>query len=266
MPVRQDNQGLNGTKHIQTYVKVIGIQTGIMVQQLNYHDVKRMVEIPSSDEDEVEALDDDPLAEILVDALDDLASETERCEIKPLGAIGALFDTGDLQRSLKPKLLMAVSLRGGVSVDGCLVQCLFTRDDALSTTLFTQSYCAQHGLPRFDARWGFIDVVASRKAPCGALLVLTAVLNAARARLQGVCAVAVTTGGNTLLRALNFTSHPFREDGAQRHMCYLRLPADLSFTHVKRKLHFDGDKEIVESFCWREPLSARAKSPVIGRC
>ena len=163
---------------------------------------------------------------------------------------------------------MAISLRDGVSVDGCLVQCLFTRDDALSTTMFTQAYCAQHGLPRFDARWGFIDVVASRRAPCGALLVLHAVLNAARSRppLQGVCAVAVTTAGHRLLTSLNFSCYAYRHGGAQQHMCYLRLPGDLSFAHVKRKLRFDGDTQIVESVCWREPLSANAKSSVIGRC
>ena len=128
----------------------------------------------------------------------------------PTGAIAALFDAGTLQKSLKPKLLMALSLRDGVSVDGCLVQCLFARDDALSTELFTQAYCAHHKLPRFDARWGFIDVVASRKAPCGALLVLHAVLNAARSRppLQGVCAVAVTGMGQRLLKSLNFTCYP----------------------------------------------------------
>ena len=49
-------------------------------------------------------------------------------------------------------------------------------------------------------------------------------------------------------------------------MCFLKLPDDLSFAHVKRKLRFDGDTQIVESVCWREPLSANAKSSVIGRC
>ena len=218
---------------------MIGIQTGVLVQQLNYAPVKRMVDIPSDSdsENEVEALDDDPLAEILVDGLDELASEVERCEIKPLGAIAALFDAGALQKSLKPKLLMALSLRDGVSVDGCLVQCLFARDDALSTELFTQAYCAHHKLPRFDARWGFIDVVASRKAPCGALLVLHAVLNARRDRgrrstrlLQGVCAVAVTGAGQRLLKSLNFTCYPYREDGVQLHMCYLKLPDEAATT------------------------------------
>ena len=49
-------------------------------------------------------------------------------------------------------------------------------------------------------------------------------------------------------------------------MCYLRLPRDLSFAHVKRKLRFEGDTEIVESVCWRDSLSARAQSSVVGRC
>ena len=90
--------------------------------------------------------------------------------------------------------------------------------------------------------------------------------SALRIATQGVCAVAVTGAGHRLLKSLNFTSYAFREDGAQRHMCYLKLPDGLSFAHVKRKLRFDGDTQIVESVCWREPLSARAKSSVIGRC
>ena len=101
------------------------------------------------------------------------------------------------------------------------------------------------------------------------LLVLHAVLNAARSRppLQGVCAVAVTTAGHRLLRSLNFSCYAYRHGGAQQHRCYLlRLPGDLSFAHVKRKLRLDGDTQIVESVCWREPLSANAKSSVIGRC
>ena len=236
-----------------------------------------MVDIPSSDSDndnnsdgserEVEARDDRPaLAAILVDALYELASNTDRCEIKPLGAIASLFDKGPLQKSLKPKLLMAISLRDGVSVDGCLVSCLFARDDALGTSLFTQAYCTRHGLPRFDARWGLIDVVASKKAPSGALLVLHTILGMARAKLQGVCAIAVSSAGHRLLKSLNFTCVSFKDKGAARHICHLKLPNDLSFTHVKRRLRFDGDTELVESVCWREPLSARAKSSVVGRC
>ena len=75
MPVSQSDQGLNSPKHLAIYAKVIGIQVGVLVQKLDYASVKRMVDIPSDSdsENEVEALDDDPLAEILVDGLDELA-------------------------------------------------------------------------------------------------------------------------------------------------------------------------------------------------
>jgi hypothetical protein len=273
MPVREDDSGLNSVRHLQTYAKIICIQTGMLVQQLAYTAVKRMVDIPSDDDDDddddgVEASGDDPLAAIVVDGLRDLAFDDAQAFIKPIGSIAALFSAGAMQRSLKPKLYTALSLRDGVSVVGAVVSCLFARDRALSTELFTHAYCARHGLPRFDARWALLDVIASREPPSGALLTLHAILAAARSRppMLGVCAVAVTSGGHRLLRALNFTCYQYREHGSVRHMCYLRLPADLSFTHIKRKLRFDGDTDIVESICWREPLSSRALSTVVGRC
>ena len=93
-----------------------------------------------------------------------------------------------------------------------------------------------------------------------------AILAASRSKLAGICAVAVTGAGHRLLRSLNFTCVPFRERGAQRYICYLKLPRDLSFAHVKRKLRFEGDTQLVQSICWRDPVSARAQSSVVGRC
>lgn len=264
MVVSSDNTDLNLERHVGTYARIVGIQAGILLQKLSYSDVRRLVAI---DDEDVEATGEDPLSTILVDGLDDLADDRE-AEIRPKGSVAALFEHGELQRSLRPRLLGAYPLRGGdVALGGALVSCLYTRDEALGTTLFTQEYCARHGLPRFDVRWAFIDVVASARPPCGALLVVTAMLEAARRRCAGVCAVAATGAGHRLLRALNFTCHAYRERGTQRHMCYLRLPGDLSFAAIKRKLRLEGDAaSIVESVCWREPLSARAKYSVIGRC
>ena len=259
--VSADNADLSNPKHLQTYAKLIGIQTGLLVQALNYNDVKRMVDI---DDEDVEP-GDDPLAEILIDGLQEMETDDD-AEIRPIGSVAALFDKGDLQKSLRPRLLAAYSLRDGVSMVGAVVTCLFARDETLGTSILTQSWCASHSLPRFDARWSLIDVIASQQQPAGALLTLHAILAASRARMAGVCAVAATAAGHRLLRSLNFTCVAFRERGSQRHICYLRLPQDLSFAHVKRKLRFDGDVQIVGSVCWRDSISARAKYSIVGRC
>ena len=123
MPVSQNDPGLNSARNLSIYAKIIGIQTGTLVQQLSHAAVKRMVDIPSDDDEEVTARGDDPLAAILVGALRELASEQGVSQIRPLGAISALFDQGALQRSLRPKLLTAVTLRGGVSMDACRATC-----------------------------------------------------------------------------------------------------------------------------------------------
>ena len=256
--VSVENPDLNSHKHLAVYAKAICIQTSLLVQTLNYNDIKRMVDI--SDE-EVEA-GDSPLAELIVEGLEQL----ETNNVRPIGSIASLFDRGDLQRSLKPRLYIGFHLRDGVSMVGALVTCLFTKDETLGTNMFTNQWCTTNKVPRLDARWSFIDIVASSMTPCGALLVLHAILAAARGRLVGVCAVAASLAGQRLLHALNFTCVPYRERGSNRHFCFLRLPQDLSFSHVKIKLRFEGDTQLVESVCWREALSARAKSSVVGRC
>lgn len=261
--VRADNDDLNSHRHVAVYAKAVGIQSSVIVQQLRYNDVKRLVTI---DDEDVEAASDDPLGELLVDGLDALESDDGVTEIKPIGSIAALFDRGDLQRSLKPRLFAAFSLRDGVSMEGALVACLYARDEALGTSLFTHSWCTSKGVPRLDGHWTFIDVIASSMPPCGALLTVHAILVAARARMSGICAVAASAAGHRLLSALNFTCVSYRERGVTRHLCYMRLPQDLSFKHVKRKLRFEGDTALVESVCWREALSSRAKSSVVGRC
>ena len=260
--VRVSNADLNTQRHMATYARIVGIQTSLLVQQLAYNDVKRLVSI--SDE-EVEINGDDPLAPIIVQGLASLDSNDGKTEIRPLGSIAALFEPGQLQRSLKPRLLIALSLDDGVELVGALVSCLFVRDETLGTELFSQSYCTAHSLPRFGDTWLFIDMVASRAKPSGGLLVVHAILAAQRSKLTGICAVAVSAGGLRLFRSLGFAVHRFR-DGNWRHMCYLRLPQELSFEKIMRHLHFNGDDKIVESICWREPLSTRAKYSVVARC
>ena len=259
---REEDLRMNNHKHMSTYVKIVSIQTGIMCLQLNWNDVRRLVDI---DGDDLQANTDDPLGTILVDGLEQLKSETDDTDIQPSGSICALFETGDLQRSLKARLHMVISVRDGVEMVGGCVSCFFMCDAALGTSLFTHKYCIQHTLPRFGSTWMLLDIVASRRRPAGALLTTHAIISACRAKCAGICAIAVSPGGLKLTKSLNFTCHKFMEKKAIRHMCFLKLPTDLNFQAVIKHLTFQGDAEIVDSICWREPLSKNSNS-IIGRC
>ena len=258
---RSDGNTLNAAKHIAVYAKVVGIQTSLLVQSLSYHDVKRMISI---DDDEVVHAGDDPLSSLLVDGITQLSCSDEYCEIHPIASISALFDTGDLQRSLKPRLFMAISLRDNVQLVGCVTTCLFLKDSSLGTDLFSHSYCSKNSLPRFS-NWLFVDIVASRAKPSGGLLLVHAILQCCRLKLHGCCAVAVSNGGHKLLKSLNFSSYKFKEHGSVRHMCYLRTQ-DISFKHIKQHLKFAGSERIIDEICWRDSLSTRALSSLVGRC
>jgi hypothetical protein len=172
---------------------------------------------------------EDPLAEILVEGILALPS-TERdgkteLAIEPGGSMAALFQDHPLARSLKPKLWIGYDLQGNEPVVcGMLTSCVYERDDALSTTRLTQQYCAQHGLPRLDSSWALIDVVSASKAGTGGLLLLSAIVTAARQKRTGLCSIAVTKGGRRLFESFGFqTSHGWKERGGQRYLCHARI-------------------------------------------
>ena len=267
--VRAENPALNHPRHLAAYLRLCSIQTGIIVQPLAYNDVKRMITIESdsdSDEEDTVVAGDDPLASMLVLAITDMSCSDEHCEIRPIYSVSALFSRGELQRSLKPRLMLAFGLRNGVEIVGCAVVCSFIRDETLGSKLFTDSFNAQNKLPKFDSTWLFLDVVASKLAPSGSILVVSAVLQAIRQKKVGTCCIAVSSAGHRLFKSLGFTTFRYKERGSSaRHMCYLRH-TDLSFAQISRKLKFEGSKKIVENVCWREALSSSAKNPLVGRC
>ena len=263
--VSASDHALDTTKHISVYAKLVSLNTSLFVQNLSYYDVKRMITVESgSEEDEVIA-SDEPLAQMLVSSITGLSCEDDHCTIKPIGSLASLFQKGELPRSLKPRLYMAIKLRDGVEIVGCVTTCLFLRDESLGTNIFSNAFCSKNGLPRFDAKWLFIDIVASKAKPSGGLLIVHSILQACRQKMTGVNAIAVSAGGLKLLKGLGFTCHRFKEYGSFRHMCHLRV-SDVSFSKIKKHLHFEGNDSLVEDICWRESLSARALSSIVGRC
>ena len=257
-----DDASLNHNRHIATWLKLVSIQEGLLLQKLDYHSVRRMVEI---DDEEVVANEscDDGLAEILVEGFDSLRVTVGDQEVHPLGSIAALFETGDLQRSIKPKAWMAIDLRAEEpEVVSVCTTCNFIQDETLGTNLFTPRWLRERGLPRLGPQWCFVDVVASRKRPAGPLLVLSAYLAACRGRMDGVCAICVTTKGRDLFQSLGFNSHTYRDKGA-KYFCYLGC-GEMQFRTVARKMQLN---ESVMDICWRMGLTARTRDRVVGgRC
>jgi hypothetical protein len=265
MSIALDDARLNQTKFLQLYGRLAQIQLSTLVNSYNYHSIKRLLCVEG---DDVEACADDPLSHVLVEGIKQLPS-LERAdggeqEVDAPASMAALFQEHELARALKPKLFAAFDLRAGGRVCGVLTCCSFERDDALSTSRFTQAYCAQHGLPRVGNNWLLVDVVASAKQGTGALLVLQAIVAAARAKYTGICSVAVTKGGRRLFDAFNFsTDHSWRERGGTRHFAYARMD-QIHLADIHKRLRIHG--MLVEDVCFRNGLTTRSAHTLIGRC
>ena len=260
---RPSNPSFDTVKNISTYLRIVLTQAGLLLQTLDYYAVKRMVEI-DSDDVSVDEECEDGLAELFVDGLEALATTTGNTEVAPMGSISALFDSGPLQKSLKPKCYMAMDLRDNAKIVACLVSCKYLKDETLGTQLFTTAFLQRHKVPRLTEQWLFVDVVSSKKAPAGSALLVSSILGAARQKMVGVCLVAVSAHMRDLCKALGFSTVQYNDQG-QRFLCYLHL-SDLKFEPIMKKLRFPGDKVIVEDICWRFGLSAKTRERVIGRC
>ena len=255
MSTRTDVLTLSTSTQMQTYAQLIGIQSGLLVQTVSYHDVKFLV-----DHDVSPTGQSDPFLQMIADGL-----RRNITKIRPLGSMATLFNRGDeMPRTSNPRLFIAISLRGGVDVLASCLSCVFAKDATFGTSLFSRHFCSKHGLPRLDTKWWLIDV-ASSTIHSGALVILHAILSAARAKLTGVCALAMGDGLR-LLRSMNFTCVPFHEGSRKRHVCFMNLRRDLSFTKLNKQMRFAGDAQMIDSAGWNPPLSMRAVSSVIGWC
>lgn len=262
-----DDARLDQIRFFSLYAKLAAIQLGTLVNAHDYHTVKRLVQV--EEESIVAAESEDPLAEILVEGILSLPS-TERdgateLSIEPGGSMAALFQDHPLARALKPKLWIAYDLQDEEPVVcGMLTSCLYERDDALSTTRLTHQYCSRHGLPRLDSNWTLIDVVASSKPGTGALLLLSAIVTAARQKRTGICSIAVTKAGRRLFASFGFeTSHGWREKGGHRYLCHARI-SDLHLADLHRRLRVHD--ALITDVCFREGLTKASKDRLIGRC
>jgi hypothetical protein len=260
---RTGSSGFDTPKNIANYLRIVLTQAGLLVQTLAYNDVRRLVQI-DSDDVSVNSDCEDGLAQVFVEGLERLQQSTRSTDVMPLASIAALFENGELQRSLKPKCTMVMDLRSQAEVVACMIFCRYIRDETLGTHVFTAAFLQRYDAPGFSDQWLFVDVVSSRKKPGGAVLLVTAILASAKQKMVGVCLVAVSALMRDLCLSLGFTVLLYKDHGT-RYLCYMKN-ADFHFDLVMKKLRFTGDKRIVEDVCWRNGLTSRTKDRVIGRC
>lgn len=265
MPIEIDDRRLDQTRFFTLYSRLAQIQLGTLINAYDYNSIKRLIEV---DGDDIAADSDDPLAELIVDgvkALPSVESDSQgELSIDPPASMAALFQDHSLARSLKPKLFLGLDLQDDAAVCGMLTMCTFERDDALSTSRLSQTYCSTHRLPCIDSNWKLVDVVASSKHGTGALLLLSALIHAARAKKTGIVSVGVTRAGRRLFESFGFsTEHSWRERGSQRYLCYCRLSdLHLADLHARLRVH----DSLLTDVCFRNGLTARSMHNLVGRC
>lgn len=271
-----DNDAYNSTRSVAALVKAACASKNLLIPSpLSFHDVARLIDV---DEDEsVSPRDDqdDPLAQELCDAAEAL-EYTERTggvetTVSVTDSMAALFDRSSAEaRALKPRLFIAWRIQGDshlavMHVAAMLCACLYSRDETLGTQRFTQSYCAQHRIPRLGENSLFIDVVSSRGQPhaAGALLVLSAYLQVMRSRtLEYLCTIAVTPKMKRLCESLGMDTYDYREDGAQRTFAWAKK-GDLSASNIAGRLRLHRE---FEELCWRAGASSRTQDKRYPRC
>ena len=259
-----DDPRFDQLKFFVMYAKLASIQFGTLVNVYRYHDVKRLIEVHG---DDIEARGDDSLGAQLVEGVKALpkAGRGRDAEIDPPASLASLFQEHELARSLKPKLWLAFDLQDDeATICGMLTACDFVRDDALSTSRLTQTYCTQHQLPRFDASWQLIDVVASDKRGSAALMLLHCIIAATRAKKAGLVSIAVTAGGKNLYQSCGFNvSHSWKEGGGTRTLAFCKLSdIHLGALHTRLRLH----NGLLDETCVRQGLTPRTSDRLVGRC
>ena len=257
----------DSVKSLQTFSRLSSIATGTLIAPpLRFNDVCRLISV--EDDETVEPIDEDPLAELLVNAAEALSSThrvgNSEVDVDPTGSLASLFDkSSDFAKSLRPRLILAYDLQKKAEICGFCSVCDWTVDDALSTKKLTVSYCRDKGIPRFTGNDTLlIDVISSSKQQAGALMVLSAYLMMARSKKHKyLTCVAVSPQGKSLFEKMGFSSHSFKE-GTQRTFFWIQA-GDMQAEDIHKRLRWDN---AVQSVCWRRALTPKAKNSLLTRC
>ena len=247
---------------ITLYAHIVEVASGLFPQLLTYADMRRLLEING---ESIAAKGDDFLGPVLAERLMPLCY-TGDDSLDPNSSLAALAEAGALPKSYQARILLVWDLRNNAALAGCCIMCLFKVDRTLGTTRFTPKYCSDKGLPSLDS-FLFVDVICSKKSPSGLVSILKAFKIASRTRatvLTGVAAIAINGKALSLLTGLGFASHTYKEQGDERHLCYMRTD-DLNMDTVMSRLRFEGSEDILK-ICFRRGLTAKTHDKIVPRC
>ena len=272
MVLSADDKKLNAAKHLALYLKLAAIEQSTLVKAYSYADMRRLLVIASGGTTvKPVAVDVDPLAKHMVAGLRKLP-RVDDAPFVPEASLAVLFQPEPEAKALKPKLYIGYDLSVALApVCSMLTTCEWVADEALSTQLFDRDYCIDNDLPPFTASWTLIDgVSALRKKGVrpGRLLVVTAMVTALRAKRSGVVSIAVSDAAKEMFQALGFRTHEFQDRdakgrplGAKRTLCYMTKPL-MNKVHAQLK----ATDSLISTICWRNGLTPRTASTLIGRC
>ena len=290
MPELTDDKEWDTPKNLSMLLKACQISTQTLLNQYSYHDVARMITIHDAREDDdgtdddegegetedegegsesrIQAKGDDPLAELLVEALEILESTAREgrldVTVSPMDSVAALFHKDS--KPLKARLFLAFDL-GSESADcvGCLACCAFEENDDMLTSRFTASYLESKSLPDLQS-YMLIDTVSATKQPVGMMLLLQCYMAAVKAGKAGVCFIAVSSAGKQLARNFGLTAHRYKEEGASRELCHMEI-GSISVDHLNKKLRIgDANTKVLTEVCTRGGLTSRSRDRVFSRC
>ena len=279
-----DNEEWNSQKPLAMVAKIASIQSSLLVVGYGYHDIARLIKVrdedetededatePESEDDMVEAKSDDPLAQVLIDALNDLETTTREgpldIDVSPKTSVSQMFKKGKEQRDAKPRLWLCFDVADEAKCVGSVTALKFRRDTDLLTERFTAPYLSTHKLPRNLGQYLWIDVISAKRKPAGMLLLLNAFLYSSRSKdFRGIAFVAVTKKGVQIGTNFGMHQHTYREDGATRHLMYMAND-EIDLSHLNQKLRLgSANAFILESLCSRHGLQERTRHRVIARC
>lgn len=247
---------LNEPRHLTQYISLSEVALGIKIVQLSYNDVRRMLEVG---EERVKDRGTDPIGKLLATEGANVCGDA----LDYLSGVSTLFQSGQLARTLGPKVLLAFDARDGLKLVGVCNLCRWYVDPALSTEHWTPAALEKEGLPKFTTEgWMFCDLICSVRSPSASLIAATAMTIAARQRVHrpiGLVVICINAKSHSTFRRLGFQSKAFRSKGEQRWICWCRIDS-FKIEALLRRLRWEGN-ELALKLCYRQAVRGEAMIP-----
>ena len=262
------HEGYNTTKNITHYIRMASISLGILVQSLSFLDVRRLIQIDESGEEDEASVKDgqhDYLAKVLIDQVPEICDSSL---IKYTSGLATLFKSDRAHRELLPRVFLAWDLRDSSKLVGACNTLRFVCDEAIGTSILTDAYLSKNSLPRFDTQWTLLDIICSRRSPAATLLAMSVYAAVSKGRTRkavGLLAISINERSRKVFHKLGFMEHKFKSQGDTRYLMYCRIES-VRMTNVLSRLTFAENELMVQSVCFRGGLTKKTAGNIYDRC